>query len=216
MREGFRIFRSVFSETELAALREEATRIQRTEGKACVRRIRSKSEIFHDLAWSSDLMEILPQMLTPVRSILFDKTPESNWPVAWHQDLTIQVSEQTELDGYGPWSVKDDGIHVQPPIQILESMWTLRIHLDDTLADNGPLMVIPSSHTQGKLNSDESSEIGRQAPYLCECQAGDVLLMSPLILHSSNRSKKPSHRRVIHFEYAEPELLDSSLSFVDG
>jgi hypothetical protein len=29
----------------------------------------------------------------PVRAILFNKTPEANWSLAWHQDRTICVKE---------------------------------------------------------------------------------------------------------------------------
>src|SRR2546425_7573030 len=28
---------------------------------------------------------------SPVRAIYFDKLPEANWPVAWHQDLTLAL-----------------------------------------------------------------------------------------------------------------------------
>jgi hypothetical protein len=34
-----------------------------------------------------------------VRSIFFDKTPEANWKVAWHQDMTIAVRKKIEVDG---------------------------------------------------------------------------------------------------------------------
>ena len=48
----------------------------------------------------------------------------------WHQDLSIAVKERHEVAGFGPWSVKE-GVPVQPPVEILESMLTLRLHLDD-------------------------------------------------------------------------------------
>ena len=32
-----------------------------------------------------------------VRSLFFDKTPEANWKVAWHQDLTIVVRNKIEV-----------------------------------------------------------------------------------------------------------------------
>jgi hypothetical protein len=37
-----------------------------------------------------------------VRGILFDKTPDANWKVAWHQDLTIAVREAGGRRGSGP------------------------------------------------------------------------------------------------------------------
>jgi hypothetical protein len=51
----------------------------------------------------------------PVRGILFDKTPDANWKVAWHQDLAIAVRERRDTPGFGPWSEKAGVTHVQPP-----------------------------------------------------------------------------------------------------
>jgi hypothetical protein len=38
----------------------------------------------------------------PVRAILFDKTAETNWSLAWHQDRTICLKERIEVEGFGP------------------------------------------------------------------------------------------------------------------
>lgn len=74
----------------------------------------------------------------PVRAILFDKTPVTNWGLAWHQDRTIAVSTRHEMPGYGPWSLKAGLQHVEPPFDVIESMLTLRIHLDDTRSRTRP------------------------------------------------------------------------------
>jgi hypothetical protein len=37
-----------------------------------------------------------------VRAILFDKTPENNWALGWHQDRTIAVAARRDAAGYGP------------------------------------------------------------------------------------------------------------------
>jgi len=143
----------------------------------------------------------------PVRGILFDKTDGSNWGVPWHQDLAISVAEQIEAAGFGPWSVKEGIVHVQPPPHILANMLTIRLHLDDCAADNGALRVMPGSHLQGELSAEAiSSWVTRQAPVTCEISKGGALLMRPLILHASSRAKNPSHRRVLHVEYAATEL----------
>jgi hypothetical protein len=85
------------------------------------------------------------------RSMFFDKTPDANWKVAWHQDLTIAVRKKIEVDGYTAWSVKEGIVHVQPPISVLERMVTVRLHLDDCGLENGPLQVIPMSHKSGRV-----------------------------------------------------------------
>lgn len=214
--DGFEIHRSVFAADEIESLRKEATRISHEAGSACVRNPRSRSTLFAELSESPKLMALLPTGLCTVRSILFDKTEAANWPVAWHQDLTISVAEEVPCESYGPWSVKDGIPHVQPPLSLLNTMVTARIHLDPTGADNGALIVAPRSHRNGKLDSNSVTSITDGGAVICECQPGDVLIMSPLILHSSKRSKRPDHRRIIHFEYAAPDALDSRLSWYES
>ena len=142
-----------------------------------------------------------------VRSILFDKTPDANWPVLWHQDKTITVEDQREVDGFGPWSQKVGQPHVQPPASVLEGMLTARIHLDDCDSGNGALQVLPGSHREGVLSPEEvRSRVDSGTPFSCEAQAGDVLFMRPLVLHASGKSTRDTHRRILHLEYARPDL----------
>ncbi len=213
--EGFEIIRGILSETQLAALREEAERVAISAGSVCVRHLRSRSEIFDKLSESNMILSHLPEGLRPVRSILFDKTPEENWPVPWHQDITIAVSEEHDVPGYGPWSHKDGVPHVQPPIALLHHMVTIRLHLDDTPAANGALRVIPRSNLRGKISADSITANDKENAITCECMAGDAVLMSPLLLHASQRSLEPARRRVIHLEYARPDDLDPKLSWFE-
>jgi len=208
--EGYAMIPAVFGQEDILRFQKEADRVAVREGSACVRHLRSKSRLFDELATDPVLLALLPEGMVPVRSILFDKTPDENWPVAWHQDLTITTAEQKDTPGYGPWSFKDGAPHVQPPVELLEGMVTIRLHLDDTPASNGALMVVPGSHRHGKIPGTAVSDHVRD-PVTCECLAGDVLLMSPLILHSSKRSSEPRRRRIIHFEYARQDDLAPNL-----
>lgn len=145
----------------------------------------------------------------PVRGILFDKRPEANWPVAWHQDVTIAVRERRDVAGFGPWSVKAGTPHVQPPAAVLEQMVTVRLHLDDASRTNGALRVIAGSHRFGKLSRERVQRAtGSARDVTCEVATGDVVLMRPLLLHSSAPSEAPHHRRVVHVEYASGPLAD--------
>ncbi|MFB0613016.1 hypothetical protein [Aurantiacibacter poecillastricola] len=36
----------------------------------------------------------------PVRAVFFDKTPNMNWSLAWHQDRTIAVRKRTDVAGF--------------------------------------------------------------------------------------------------------------------
>lgn len=141
----------------------------------------------------------------PVRSLFFDKNCQANWSVPWHQDLTITVKSKIETPGFYPWSIKAGVHHVQPPITILESMITLRLHLDNTDVSNGCLSIIPRSHKQGLLSSEEIQKLKSRA-INCQALAGDILVMKPLLVHSSKKATEPSNRRVIHIEFSSVKL----------
>ena len=159
------------------------------------------------LARSTRLLDLLrphlPSEPFPVRAIYFDKSPDTNWLVPWHQDLTLALRTRAEVPGFGPWSTKDGIPHVQPPVELLQQMMTVRLHLDDTDESNGALRVLPGSHRLGRLSSERIQELrGQQPDFLCAASAGDALLMRPLLLHASSRSTSTRHRRVLHIEYA--------------
>ncbi len=60
----------------------------------------------------------------PVRSILFDKSADTDWGVTWHQDLTIAVQTKHEVPGFSAWTLKGGIQHAQPPVEIMERMVT--------------------------------------------------------------------------------------------
>ena len=72
-------------------------------------------ELAHSEAVRALVEPVLGERFFPVRGILFDKIPDANWKVPWHQDVTIAVQERIEVEGFGPWSMKADVLHVQPP-----------------------------------------------------------------------------------------------------
>lgn len=149
----------------------------------------------------------LPREPLPVRGIYFDKHPERNWLVAWHQDLTLALRDRADVPGFGPWSVKGGIPHAQPPVGLLEQMLTVRLHLDAADAGNGALRVLPGTHRLGRLDHDAIQRCRETLPEtLCEVQAGDVLLMRPLLLHASSRATSPRRRRVLHIEFAGFDL----------
>jgi ectoine hydroxylase-related dioxygenase (phytanoyl-CoA dioxygenase family) len=142
-----------------------------------------------------------------VRAILFNKTSENNWLVTWHQDRTVAVSKKFEMHGWGPWSIKDQVHHVQPPINVLNKMVSFRVHLDDTNLENGCLRVLPKSHELGILDHSAINKFVRNnEAVVCTANAGSALAMRPHILHSSSKATNPSQRRVLHLEYSSFEL----------
>ncbi|MBI2795694.1 MAG: phytanoyl-CoA dioxygenase family protein [Gemmatimonadetes bacterium] len=142
----------------------------------------------------------------PVRGLLFDKTPDANWRVIWHQDLTIAVRERRDAPGFGPWSEKDGAPHVQPPVALLERMVAVRVHLDDCTTDNGPVRVIPGSHRAGRHDAAATDALRMRGPEVtCVVPRGGVLAFHSLLLHASSPAVTPAHRRVVHIEYVGAE-----------
>lgn len=140
-----------------------------------------------------------------VKSIYFDKPPLSNWFVAYHQDLTISVKEKIETPGFATWTVKQGQFAVQPPLSILEDNFTIRIHLDDTNADNGALKIMSGSHLKG-IYRPETVDPGTKEELFCEVPKGGIMVMKPLLLHASNRTVNEGRRRVIHIEFSRQDL----------
>jgi len=158
--------------------------------------------------------EVVGRDARVVRGIFFDKTPAANWPVAWHQDLSLALDERHEIDGWRAWSVKAGVAHVQPPHGLLEGMVTLRFHLDDCGEDNGPLKVVPGSHCRGRLERNDQLALRREAgERTLTVGTGDVIAMRPLILHASSAAASPGHRRVVHLEFAPAHLLPAPLAW---
>jgi len=136
----------------------------------------------------------------------FNKTQSANWKVVWHQDLTISVRERRDFDGFGSWTMKDGVLHVQPPADVMSGMLAIRLHLDESGSDNGPLRVIADSHKQGRLSAEQVASLKKEAAVTCCVPKGGALLMRPLLLHASSRCVIPKPRRVIHLEFAATEL----------
>ncbi|WP_345952548.1 phytanoyl-CoA dioxygenase family protein [Mucilaginibacter sp. PAMB04168] len=140
-----------------------------------------------------------------VKSIYFDKPEDSNWFVAYHQDLTISVKSRQDIAGFGPWTVKQDQFAVQPPLEILQQNFTVRIHLDNTDEHNGALRVVPGSHRKG-IYRPETIDWSKETEEVCPVSKGGIMVMRPLLLHSSSRTTSKHRRRVIHIEFSNVSL----------
>lgn len=162
-----------------------------------------------NLIFSDKLKTIIKRILGDnffvVKSIYFDKPETSNWYVSYHQDLTISVDKKLELVNFGPWTTKQNQFAVQPPIDMLENITTIRIHLDDTDEGNGALRVIPKSHLK-KIYRPETINWDIETETTCSVKKGGIMLIKPLTLHSSGRVTNNKKRRVIHIEFSSLEL----------
>lgn len=216
--QGFAVIPDVLDATTVARLIDQLKRIprshatkQRGQNYFGIRNLLTIAPYICELANSPCIRSIVDpiagQQARVVRGIFFDKTPEANWKVAWHQDLSIAVRQKKELAGFKCWSVKAGVTHVQPPTFVLEKVLAVRVHLDAANEHSGALKVIPNSHRNGRLCSVAIQKLKREAQHsVCSVARGDVLAMRPLLLHSSSASVNASHRRVIHLEFSSIDL----------
>ncbi|MDB5125410.1 MAG: hypothetical protein JWP94_3539 [Mucilaginibacter sp.] len=213
---GFTTIEGVYSPDEIASIislinsadQSNAT-FRKNKEIFAIRQFLKEVVGVQQLIFTSRLKRIIERLFGgeyfAVKSIYFDKPEESNWFVAWHQDITIAVDKKVDIDGYGPWTVKSNQFAVQPPVNILENNFTIRIHLDNTDEGNGALRVIPGSHLK-KIYRTENIDWENEEERVIKVKAGGIMIMRPLLLHSSNRTTSNAKRRVIHIELSNATL----------
>ncbi len=174
-----------------------------------IRQLLQKIPELERLIFNANMDKLLQELIPGSRltkAIYFDKPHLSNWYVTWHQDITINVKERIDTEGFSGWTSKEGFFAVCPPEEYLHKTLTIRIHLDDSLESNGTLKVIPGTHKK-RLSDDEIQLITQNtSPAVCEIPKGGVQFMKPLLLHSSSKSKAQRSRRVIHLEFCTAEL----------
>lgn len=212
---GFAVLSGVFVREFCADVLEQlvSTRLNRT--RAGVRHA-MRVPVVREIATCPELKllacEVLGANAFPFRATIFDKFPDANWLVVWHQDATLPLREKQETPGWGPWSVKDGMVYSHAPAKVLAQVLALRVHLDDSGRDNGPLRVLPGTHHLGVLNGDQIHELAtRIGDVDCVVDRGGVVAMRPLIVHASSKSKGETPRRVLHIEFAASELIAAPL-----
>lgn len=212
--DGFAIVSGVYAPAEcqrlvdglsaaLAACADDHTALRRANG--AIYGARNLLDVFPpaaDLWRRGPLLELLTAVLGAefglVRGLYFDKPPASTWSLPWHRDLTIAVRDHSLPSARFRNPTTKAGVqHVEAPDELLRQMLTLRIHLDDVTDENGPLQIVPGTHT-----SREAQAL--RPPDVIYAAAGNVLAMRPLLMHSSGPSREGTtrHRRILHLEFA--------------
>jgi ectoine hydroxylase-related dioxygenase (phytanoyl-CoA dioxygenase family) len=212
---GFAIEPKVISAQEIARLLEKIGASSLPRSRAGIRHAMKHPGVAA-LARDSRLLRLAQQVLGPeafpFRATLFDKSSTANWLVVWHQDTALPLRERHETPGWGPWSVKDGIIYAHAPASALKEVLALRVHLDDSTSENGPLHVLPGTHTLGVLTDDQLHELSTKvAPVDCLVPSGGVLAMRPLIVHASSKSQSEIPRRVLHIEYFPSTAVSEAL-----
>lgn len=211
---GYRIVPGVLEATDTAALIRALESLPLLRSRAGARHLMRHAAVSRT-AHDSRLLDLARAFVgpnpVPYRATLFDKSAARNWLVTWHQDTALPLRGRRDVAGWGPWSVKGGITYALAPASALARVIALRVHLDDSTADNGPLKVLPGTHALGLLSAGAIEGLVRDISAVdCLVAAGGVVAMRPLILHASSKAETDCPRRVLHIEYA------GSLDTVDG
>ena len=212
LRDGYAVHSGVFGQRELGDLLVELDQAPLVRSRAGARHLMNVPAVAR-LAGDERLLGLAARWLggaaTPFRATLFDKSPEANWLVAWHQDTALPIEARCDRPGWGPWSEKSGIAYAHAPATVLEHVIALRVHIDESGEDNGPLRVLPGTHEMGLLTDAQAHECAQRIPAVACCvEAGGVVAMRPLIVHASSKATSTRPRRVLHIEYAPSLRID--------
>lgn len=214
-REGFIRLAEELADSEVSELLDELSQLRKKPGQAGIRHVLKCAQVFnlaHDPRFLLMARQILGPEAFPFRATFFDKSPKSNWLIAWHQDTALPLRERREMSGWGPWSIKDGVNYAHAPASALCQVMALRVHLDDSTLFNGPLRVLSGSHTSGILSDDEIQRLSTSTTQVtCTVPKGGVLAIRPLVVHASSKSQTDASRRVLQVEYAAHSNFDGML-----
>jgi len=208
-RDGYLVMPDVFARSEVAALHGEASRILATRRPEVVRekdgRTARTAFAAHTYNDAFGRLGRHPRLIEPTMDLL-------GGPVYIHQ---FKINAKAAFDGdvwqwhqdYGTWA-RDD---LMPEPRALN----VALFLDPVTACNGPLMFIPRSHRQGKLDAGHdvtttsyplwtldhatvarlAEEGGMVAP---TGPAGTVLLFDCNLVHASPSNISPWNRTIVY------------------
>lgn len=156
------------------------------------------------------IAQLLPPTHRAVQCTCFEKSRATNWLVTLHQDLSIPVAERVAhpaWSGWSGWSEKEGALYVQPPPSVLQDLVAVRLHIDPCGPDDGPLRVVPGTHSMGIVPAEAGPALrDTHGEVTCLAAPGDAVVMRPLALHASSKSTGQSRRRVLHFLFGPPDL----------
>ncbi|MGB1037165.1 MAG: WYL domain-containing protein [Bacteroidia bacterium] len=209
---GYAVLNNVYSLRDLRKLKralDKAPQLQGNKNKISERALLNKHPDLLDSLMNKSLQTVIKTIdknAFITKAIYFNKSSSLNWYVTWHQDRTINVTKKVTVDEYSGWTTKDKIVSVCPPQEILKKSFTIRIHLDEVNNKNGGLQVIPGSHK--KIHSDEEKTVITENTDATDVDvnAGGIMLMKPLILHKSSKTKNQKQRRTIHIEFCSARL----------
>jgi hypothetical protein len=181
---GFAIIPAVFSREEIVPLRVELSQTNLGRGRAGMRNA-LQNPFFAAFARAPRLLSVANDVLGaeafPFRARCSTSLRIPIGALRGIKTEALPLRERLEIEGWGPWSVKHGITYALAPSEAMSKVIALRVHLDDSIASNGPLRVCPE-------------------PTSWACWTMNRW-MEPLIVHSSSKSQTDKPRRVLHIEY---------------
>jgi len=142
----------------------------------------------------------------------FEEGNSLGWYFDWGSGFWIAGDAPSSLARVeGPecsgWTEKEGQVYVQPPVSVLEQLIAVRVHIDNCPVESGALRVVPKSHVEGRLNTEQAEALRSQnGETVVPVGRGGVLVMRPLLLHASSKATSNDPRRVLHFVFGPPKL----------
>lgn len=136
---GYSILTDLYSENEISQIliclenaQQDGNTVLKTKDLFAIRQLIKNVPDLTNLLFNKKLTDLISDLSESeyflTKAIYFDKPSESNWFVAYHQDLSISVNEKADLKNYVNWTFKKGQYGVQPPIKVLKDTITIRIH----------------------------------------------------------------------------------------
>ena len=159
------------------------------------------------------LSQFMPASARAVQCTYFEKSADTNWLVAYHQDLAVPLKARKDSPAWSGWSEKGGVTFAIAPTAVLQSLVAVRVHLDASTRENGPLRVIAGSHGLGRVVPTDLERHRREGrEVVCLGPQGSALVFRPLLLHASSKSDSWVPRRVLHFLFG-PLLLPDDMAW---
>jgi len=204
---GFAVVAQVLTDAECSKVAEHFDALPDEAGSRALLELSWCRNLALSLRSNPKIAPYLPSGSAAVQCTAFFKTPETNWLVSLHQDLSIPVQERVQNPECRGWSNKQGVLFVQPPVAVLESLVAIRVHIDACSAENGALRIVPGSHRLGRLATDAHAKIrDASGERVVPVERGGALLMRPLLLHASSKAVVPNGRRLLHFVFGPRTL----------
>src|ERR1700757_5300643 len=98
---GYGIMPGMLNESETRSLLDTLAAAGLPRSRAGIRHLMGNQEvsrIAHSRNVLAPVKAILGERAIPFRATLFDKSPESNWLVMWHQDTALPLLDKKESE----------------------------------------------------------------------------------------------------------------------